>query len=164
MELVPRNMGSAISPFNSFQILQGIETLPVRMDRICDNTLAVAQYLDGHASVSWVRYAGLPGSEFRPLVDRYMGGRASGILSFGIKGGREAGAKFIDALGLVTRLVNIGDAKSLATHPATTTHRQLNPEELATSGVSEDMVRLSIGLEHIDDIVADLEQALAASG
>ena len=158
-----RNMGAAISPFNSFLVLQGIETLPVRMDRICDNALAVARYLEAHAGVEWVRYAGLPGSEFQPLAERYMGGRASGILSFGIKGGREAGARFIDALSLVTRLVNIGDAKSLATHPASTTHRQLDAAELAGSGVSEDMVRLSIGLEHVDDIIADLEQALAAA-
>ena len=159
-----RNMGAAISPFNSFLLLQGIETLPVRMDRLCDNALAVAGLLREHPNVSWVRYAGLPDSEFRPLVDRYMGGRASSILSFGIKGGRAAGAKFIDALQLVTRLVNIGDAKSLATHPATTTHRQLTPEEMGRAGVSEDMVRLSVGLEHIDDLRADLEQALAAAG
>jgi len=158
-----RNMGAAISPFNSFMVLQGIETLPVRMDRHCENALAVAQYMDAHPQVEWVRYAGLEGHPDKPLVDKYMGGRASSILSFGIKGGLEAGAKFIDALQLVVRLVNIGDAKSLACHPATTTHRQLSPEELATAGVSEDMVRLSIGIEHIDDIIADLEQALAAS-
>ena len=110
-----------------------------------------------------VRYAGLDDSPEKPLLDKYCGGRASGVLSFGIRGGREAGVKFIDALKLVTRLVNIGDAKSLATHPATTTHRQLSPEELASTGVSEDLVRLSIGIEHIDDIVEDLEQALAAA-
>ena len=130
------------------------------MDRICDNTLAVAEYLKGHDQVSWVRYAGLEDHEDKPLVDKYMGGRASGILSFGIKGGIEGGTKFIDALKLVTRLVNIGDAKSLACHPATTTHRQLAPEELATAGVTPDLVRLSIGLEHIDDIIEDLDQAL----
>ena len=158
-----RNMGAAIAPFNSFLALQGIETLPVRMDRICDNTLAVAKHLQAHASVDWVRYAGLDDSPHKALCDKYHDGRASGVLSFGIKGGREAGAKFIDALELVTRLVNIGDAKSLATHPATTTHRQLSPEELASTGVSEDLVRLSIGIEHIDDIVADLDQALAAA-
>ncbi len=158
-----RNMGAALSPFNSFQVLQGIETLPVRMDRICDNTLAVAEYLRGHDQVSWVRYAGLEDHEDKPLVDKYMGGRASGILSFGIKGGIEGGTRFIDALKLVTRLVNIGDAKSLACHPATTTHRQLAPEELATAGVTPDLVRLSIGLEHIDDIIEDLEQALQAA-
>jgi O-acetylhomoserine (thiol)-lyase len=158
-----RNMGAPISPFNSFLILQGIETLAVRMDRICDNTLAVAQFLQNHPKVAWVRYAGLPDHADRPLVDKYMSGKASGILSFGIQGGREAGARFIDALKLVTRLVNIGDAKSLACHPATTTHRQLGPHELELAGVSEDMVRLSIGIEHIDDIVADLDQALAAA-
>ncbi|MFZ5484903.1 MAG: bifunctional O-acetylhomoserine aminocarboxypropyltransferase/cysteine synthase [Pseudomonadota bacterium] len=158
-----RNMGAAISPFNSFLILQGLETLPLRMDRICKNTLKVAEYLHNHPRVEWVNYAGLIDHASRPLVDKYMGGRASGILSFGIKGGREAGGRFIDALNLVVRLVNIGDAKSLACHPASTTHRQLSPEELKKAGVSEDMVRLSIGIEHIDDILADLEQALAAA-
>lgn len=158
-----RNTGAAISPFNSFLVLQGIETLAVRMDRICDNTLKVAQYLKGHTKVNWVNYAGLFDHPDKHLVDKYMGGRASGILSFGVKGGREAGARFIDALKLVTRLVNIGDAKSLACHPATTTHRQLSPEELKQAGVFEDMVRLSIGLEHIDDILDDVEQALAAA-
>lgn len=159
-----RNMGAALSPLNAFLILQGIETLPVRMDRICSNALAVASYLKQHPKVTWVKYAGLPDSPSKPLVDKYMGGRASGIMSFGIKGGREAGAKFIDALQLVIRLVNIGDARSLACHPATTTHRQLGPEELKKAGVSEDMVRLSIGLEHVDDILADVEQALVAAG
>src|SRR5512134_3420875 len=158
-----RNTGAAISPFNSFLILQGIETLPVRMDRICDNTLKVAQYMKGHGKVNWVNYAGLFDHPDKNLVDKYMGGRASGILSFGIKGGREAGARFIDALRLVTRLVNIGDAKSLACHPATTTHRQLSAEELKKAGVFEDMVRLSIGIEHVDDILDDVEQALAAA-
>ncbi len=158
-----RNMGSAIAPLTSFLALQGIETLPVRMDRMCDNTLAVAEHLQHHGQVEWVRYAALADSPDKELADKYMGGRASGILSFGIKGGRDAGAKFIDALQLVTRLVNIGDAKSLACHPATTTHRQLSPEELASSGVSEDLVRLSIGLEHVDDILADIDQALAAA-
>ena len=158
-----RNMGAAISPFNSFLILQGIETLPVRMDRHCENALAVARYLQDHDRVGWVRYAGLDGSPDKPLVDKYMGGRASSILSFGINGGKEAGARFIDALQLAVRLVNIGDAKTLACHPASTTHRQLAPEELQRAGVSEDMVRLSIGIEHLDDIIADLDQALAAS-
>ena len=158
-----RNMGAAISPFNSFLILQGLETLPLRMDRICKNTLKVAEYLHNHPRVEWVNYAGLIDHASRPLVDKYMGGRASGILSFGIKGGREAGGRFIDALNLVVRLVNIGDAKSLACHPASTTHRQLSPEELKKAGVSEDMVRLSIGIEHIDDILADLDQALAVA-
>ncbi len=157
-----RNTGAAISPFNSFLILQGIETLALRMDRICTNTIKVAEYLKQHAKVEWVNYAGLPDHVDHGLVQKYMGGRASGILSFGVKGGFEAGGRFQDALKLITRLVNIGDAKSLACHPASTTHRQLSPAELAKAGVSPDMVRLSIGIEHIDDIIADLEQALAA--
>lgn len=160
-----RNMGAAISPFNSFLILQGIETLPVRMDRHCENAIAVANYLKEHPKVAWVRYAGLPDSPDYPLIQKYMdGAKASSILSFGIKGGREVGGRFIDALKLAVRLVNIGDAKTLACHPATTTHRQLSPEELARAGVSEDLIRLSIGIEHIDDIIADLDQALAAAG
>jgi O-acetylhomoserine (thiol)-lyase len=160
-----RNMGAAISPFNSFLILQGVETLAVRMDRHCENALKVAEYLKGHPKVEWVRYAGLPDSPDYPLVQRYMdGAKASAILSFGIKGGRDAGARFIDALQLAVRLVNIGDAKTLACHPATTTHRQLSPAELARAGVSEDLVRLSIGIEHVDDIIADVEQALVAAG
>ena len=158
-----RNMGAAMAPQNAWLALQGLETLPLRMDRICDNTLAVARHLESHASVNWVRYAGLDGSPHKTLLDKYMGGRASGILSFGIKGGVDAGVKFIDALQLITRLVNIGDAKSLACHPASTTHRQLSEEELAASGVSTDLVRLSIGIENIDDIIADIEQALSAS-
>jgi O-acetylhomoserine (thiol)-lyase len=157
-----RNMGAAISPFNSFLILQGIETLPVRMDRICDNTLAIAQFLASHPKVSWVNYAGLPDHPSHALVKKYMKGRASGILTFGVKGGRAGGEKFLDALKLVIRLVNIGDARSLATHPASTTHRQLSPAELAKAGVSEDMVRLSIGLEHIEDLKEDIDQALRA--
>jgi O-acetylhomoserine (thiol)-lyase len=155
-------MGAAISPFNAFLILQGIETVALRMDRICENTLEVAHFLQKHAKVTWVNYAGLPDHKDHALVQRYMGGRASGILTFGVKGGREAGARFQDALKLVVRLVNIGDCKSLACHPASTTHRQLSPEELAKAGVTEETVRLSIGIEHIDDIVADLEQALSA--
>ncbi|QYZ67759.1 MAG: O-acetylhomoserine aminocarboxypropyltransferase [Gammaproteobacteria bacterium (ex Lamellibrachia satsuma)] len=158
-----RNMGAAISPFNSFQILQGIETLPVRMDRHCENALAVAKHLQSHEQIQWVRYAGLDESPDKALVDKYMNGHASSILSFGIKGGIEAGTKFIDALQLAVRLVNIGDAKTLACHPATTTHRQLNQEEMERAGVSEDLVRLSVGLEHIDDILTDIDQALAAA-
>jgi len=158
-----RNMGAALSPFNAFLILQGIETLHVRMDRHCDNALTVANHLKNNPQVSWVQYAGLPDNPSKALVDKYMGGRASSILSFGIKGGREAGAKFIDALQMIVRLVNIGDAKSLACHPATTTHRQLSPAELEKAGVKEDMVRLSIGIEHIDDIIADIDQALRAA-
>jgi len=158
-----RNMGAALSPFNAFLIMQGIETLALRMDRHCSNALAAAEHLKNHPLVSWVQYGGLADNPSKPLVDKYMGGRASSILSFGVKGGREAGAKFIDALNLIVRLVNIGDAKSLACHPATTTHRQLSPAELEKAGVKEDMVRLSIGIEHIDDILADIEQALQAT-
>ena len=159
-----RNMGAALSPMNAFQILQGIETLALRMDRICDNALRVAGHLKAHAKVGWVNYAGLPDHADHALVKRLMGGRASGIISFGLKAAdsRAAGARFQDALKLFTRLVNIGDAKSLACHPASTTHRQLNPDELAKAGVKEDRVRLSVGIEHIDDLLEDLEQALAA--
>ncbi|MET0209424.1 MAG: aminotransferase class I/II-fold pyridoxal phosphate-dependent enzyme [Burkholderiaceae bacterium] len=161
-----RNTGAALAPQNAFLILQGIETLALRMDRICDNTLALAQYLQKHPKVEWVRYAGLPDHPDHAIVQKQLGGRASGILSFSLRqdGGepRAAGARFLDALQLFTRLVNIGDAKSLATHPASTTHRQLNPEELAKAGVSEGMVRLSVGIEHIDDLQADLAQALNA--
>ena len=159
-----RNMGAALSPMNAFQILQGIETLPLRMDRICENALRVATHLKNHAKVAWVNYAGLPDHADHALVKKYMGGKASGIISFGLKAedGLKAGGKFQDALKLFTRLVNIGDAKSLACHPASTTHRQLNAEELKKAGVSLDMVRLSLGIEHIDDLLEDLEQALAA--
>ena len=160
-----RNMGAAISPQNAFQILQGIETLALRMDRICDNTLKIAQTLQQHPKVEWVRYAGLPDHPDHAIVQKQSGGRASGIVSFSLKadGGdaRAAGARFLDALQLFTRLVNIGDAKSLATHPASTTHRQLDAQELAKAGVTEGMVRLSVGIEHIDDLLEDLEQALA---
>ena len=163
-----RNMGAAISPLSAFQLIQGIETLALRMDRICDNTLALAKHLKNHPKVAWVNYAGLEDHADYALVQKYMQGRASGILSFGLKlaegeDPRAAGARVLDALQLFTRLVNIGDAKSLATHPASTTHRQLNPEELAKAGVSEDMLRLSVGIEHIDDLLDDLEQALAAA-
>jgi len=157
-----RNMGAAISPFNAWQILQGIETLALRMDRICSNALAVAQYLKAHPKVGWVNYAGLADHPDHALVQSQLGGRASGLFTFGVKAGRAGGERFLDALQLFTRLVNIGDAKSLATHPASTTHRQLSAEELLKSGVSEDTVRLSVGIEHIDDLLADLEQALAA--
>jgi O-acetylhomoserine (thiol)-lyase len=157
-----RNTGAAISPFNAFLILQGIETLAVRMERIVENTLAVAKYLKNHKKINWVNYAGLPDHKDHALAQKYLGGRPSGILTFGVHGGLAAGARFQDALKLFTRLVNIGDAKSLACHPASTTHRQLGPEELVQAGVTADMVRLSIGIEHIDDLKADLEQALQA--
>ena len=155
-----RNTGAALSPFNAFLILQGIETLALRLDRINANALAIAQYLQQHPKVEWVSYASLPGHRDYDLVQKYLGGHASGVLTFGVKGGRKAGEQFLDALDLFTRLVNIGDAKSLATHPASTTHRQLSPEELTKAGVSEETVRLSIGIEHIDDLIADLAQAL----
>lgn len=163
-----RNMGAAIAPMNSFLILQGIETLALRMDRICENSMAIARHLKKHPKVAWVNYAGLEDHADHALVKKYMNGKASGILSFGLKSAskddpRAAGARVLDALQLFTRLVNIGDAKSLATHPASTTHRQLDPAELAKAGVSEDMLRLSIGIEHIDDLIADLDQALAAA-
>ena len=158
-----RNTGAALSPFNAFLILQGLETLALRMERHCENAVKVAQYLQEHPQVSWVKYAGLANHPEQELALRYMGGKPASILSFGIKGGQEAGARFIDALKLVVRLVNIGDAKSLACHPASTTHRQLNDEELQKAGVPRDMVRLSIGIEHIDDILADLAQALDAA-
>jgi O-acetylhomoserine (thiol)-lyase len=159
-----RNTGAALAPMNAFLLLQGIETLALRMDRICDNTLALAHYLQSHPKVEWVRYAGLPDHPDHALVQKQMGGKASGILSFSLKTDdtdpRAAGARFLDSLQLFTRLVNIGDAKSCATHPASTTHRQLDPTELEKAGVSEGMVRLSVGIEHISDLQADLEQAL----
>ena len=158
-----RNTGAALSPFNAFLILQGLETLALRMERHTENALKVAHYLQAHEQVAWVKYAGLPDHPEHELAKRYTGGKPASILSFGIKGGQAAGARFIDALQLVVRLVNIGDAKSLACHPASTTHRQLNDEELEKAGVPRDMVRLSIGIEHSDDIIADLAQALEAS-
>lgn len=151
-----RNTGSALAPHSAFLLLQGLETLGLRMDRHCENALAVARYLQQHPKVAWVKYGVLPDSEHFDNCNKITGGRASGILSFGISGGKASGARFIDALGMILRLVNIGDAKSLACHPATTTHRQLSSEELAAAGVSEDLVRISVGIEHIDDI----EQAL----
>jgi O-acetylhomoserine (thiol)-lyase len=161
-----RNTGAAISPFNAFLILQGIETLALRMDRISDNALQIAQLLKAHPKVAWTNYAGLEDHPDHALVRKYLAGKGSGLLTFGLKGpagqGPERGARFLDALQLFTRLVNIGDVRSLATHPASTTHRQLGPEELVKAGVSEDTVRLSVGIEHIKDLTADLNQALAA--
>ena len=156
-----RNTGAALAPMNAFLILQGIETLALRMERICDNAVAIAKRLKAHPKVGWVKYAGLPDHADHALVRKYMGGRASGIISFGVQDGLAGGTRFQDALKLFTRLVNIGDAKSLACHPASTTHRQLAPDEMARAGVSVDMVRLSIGIEHVDDLIADLDQALA---
>jgi len=158
-----RNTGSCISPFNAFLILQGLETLPLRMERHCDNALAVANYLKNHPSVAWVSFAGLPESPYYDLAKKYTNGRPSALLTFGVKGGFDAGVKFYDSLKLFKRLVNIGDAKSLAAHPASTTHRQLTEAELVTAGVAPDMIRLCVGIEHIDDIKEDLEQALAVS-
>lgn len=156
-----RNTGAAISPFNAFLILQGIETLSLRMDRINENTKKVAQFLKDHPRVAWVNYAGLEDHPEHALAKKYLSGSASGLLTFGVPGGREGGARFLDGLKLFTRLVNIGDVRSLATHPASTTHRQLSPEELAKAGVTEDTVRLCVGIEHIADLIADLDQALA---
>lgn len=156
-----RNTGAALAAHSAFLILQGLETLGLRIERHCENATAVAKHLQQHPKVAWVNYAGLPDSPYQALCQKICGGRASGILSFGITGGIKAGAQFIDALQMILRLVNIGDAKSLACHPASTTHRQLNPEELARAGVSEDLVRISVGIEHIDDIIADIDQALA---
>ena len=158
-----RNTGAALSPNSAFQIMQGLETLSLRMERHCKNAKKVAKHLQQHPQVKWVNFAGLQDSPHRANSKKFCKGKAAGILSFGIEGGVAAGTRFIDALQLILRLVNIGDAKSLACHPASTTHRQLNPEELASAGVSEDMVRLSIGIEHIDDILADIDQALVAA-
>ena len=155
-----RNTGAALSPFNAFQILQGLETLGLRMERHCENAEKLAAYLEGHSKVEWVNYAALPNSPFNATCQKITSGKASGILSFGIKGGAVAGGQFIDALQMILRLVNIGDAKSLACHPASTTHRQLNDEELAKAGVSSDLVRISVGIENIVDIIADVSQAL----
>ena len=161
-----RNTGAAISPFNAFLILQGIQTLSLRMDRISDSALKIAHHLRRHDKVASTNYAGLEDHPDHALVKKYLKGKASGLLTFALKGppgqGRERGARFLDALNLFTRLVNIGDVRSLATHPASTTHRQLSPEELSNAGVAEDMVRLSIGLEDIKDLTTDLDRALAA--
>ena len=158
-----RNTGAALSPHSAFLIMQGLETLGLRMERHCSNAEAVAQYLQDHKQVAWVNYAGLKDSKYFDNCQKTTGGLASGIISFGIQGGAEMGAKFIDALQMILRLVNIGDAKSLACHPASTTHRQLSTEELKAAGVSEEMVRISVGIEHIDDIIADISQALEAA-
>lgn len=157
-----RNTGSALSPMNAFMLMQGLETLSLRMERHCENALKVAQYLQNHDKVSWVSYAGLEDSQFYPLAQKYMKGKPSAILSFGLKDGYDAGVRFYDALQIFKRLVNIGDAKSLACHPASTTHRQLTEAEQKQAGVSPEMIRLSVGIEHIDDILQDLEQALNA--
>jgi O-acetylhomoserine (thiol)-lyase len=156
-----RNTGAALSPFNAFQFLQGLETLPLRIERHSENALAVARYLEAHPDVAWVNYPGLESNPYKAVADKILRGGYGGLVTFGIEGGREAGARFIESLKLFSHLANIGDAKSLAIHPASTTHAQLNDEELAASGVTQDTVRLSVGIEHIADITADLEQALA---
>ena len=156
-----RDLGPALSPFNSFLFLQGLETLHLRMPRHSENALAVAQYLEKHPKVSWVNYPGLAASTEKTRTGRYLKKGAGAIIGFGIKGGAEAGKKFINTLQLISHLANVGDAKSLAIHPATTTHQQLSAEEQLATGVTPDFIRLSIGIEHIDDIIADIEQALA---
>jgi O-acetylhomoserine (thiol)-lyase len=162
--IVPlRNTGAALSPHSAFLLLQGLETLSLRMEKHCSNALALAVFLQNHPLVNWVNYAALPESPYRSNCEKITSGKASGIVSFGIKGGKEAGGHFIDALKMILRLVNIGDTKSLACHPATTTHRQLNPDELARAGVSEDLIRISVGIENIEDIIEDVSQALEAS-
>ena len=158
-----RNTGAALSPMNTFQFLQGLQTLVLRMDKHCENGLLLAQYLQKHDRVKWVNYAALPDSPYHAVCQKITGGKAAGIISFGIKGGAAAGEKFIDALEMIYRLVNIGDTKSLACHPASTTHRQLNEEELASAGVSDSLVRISVGIEAIEDIIADVAQALEKS-
>ncbi|MFT4278480.1 MAG: O-acetylhomoserine aminocarboxypropyltransferase/cysteine synthase [Rhodopseudomonas sp.] len=156
-----RTMGSVLSPFNAFLLLQGIETVALRMERHVENARKVAEFLRDDPRVAWVNYTGFPDSPYYPLVQKYLGGRASSLFTFGIKGGMEAGKAFYDALKLITRLVNIGDAKSLACHPASTTHRQMSVDQQRQAGVLPETIRLSIGIEHIADIIEDLDQALA---
>ncbi len=164
MRTVPlRNLGACISPDNSWQFLQGIETLPLRMERHCENSLAVAKYLQDHELVEWVRFPGLESDPMYSLNQKYLKGMGGSMVVFGIKGGAEAGPKFIDNLKLFSHLANVGDAKSLAIHPATTTHSQLSEEQQRAGGITPELVRLSVGIEHIDDIIGDIEQALAAA-
>lgn len=162
MRTVPlRNLGACISPDNSWMAMQGIETLPLRMDRHCENTLAVAKHLQSHPAVEWVKYPGLEGDAQFAKSQQYLGGKGGSVLVFEIKGGREAGQKFIDSLELFSHLANVGDAKSLAIHPSSTTHSQMNQEQQVAAGITPGMVRLSVGIEHIDDIIADLDSALS---
>jgi O-acetylhomoserine (thiol)-lyase len=158
-----RAMGSVLSPLSAFLLLQGIETVAVRIDRHVENGRRVAEFLRADPRVEWVNYAGFPDNPYHALAQKYLGGRACSLMTFGIRGGFEGGTKFYDALKLVKRLVNLGDAKSLACHPASTTHRQMSVEEQRKAGVTPEMIRLSIGIEHADDIIADLEQALQAA-
>jgi O-acetylhomoserine (thiol)-lyase len=158
-----RTFGPALSPFNAWLLLQGLETLPVRMDRHCENTLAVAKFLQNHAKVAWVNYPGLPGNKYHKLSRKYLPKGASGLLNFGVKGGAKAGEKFIEAATFMSHLANIGDAKTLIIHPASTTHRQMSEEEQAKAGVTPDMIRISVGLESLDDILWDVDNALSAA-
>tara|TARA_S200000501_G_scaffold173527_1_gene163417 strand:- start:9 stop:1280 length:1272 start_codon:yes stop_codon:yes gene_type:complete len=158
-----RNTGSALSPINAFLLLQGLETLSLRMERHCENALAVAEFLEAHAKVDWVNFGGLESDNYHGLANKYCGGTPSSLLTFGIQGGFDAGVKFYDALVMIKRLVNIGDAKTLACHPASTTHRQLTEQEQLQAGVKPETLRICVGIEHIDDILADLEQGLAAA-
>ena len=158
-----RETGACLSPNNAYIIMLGLESLGVRMERHCKNALELAKYLERHESVNWVNYAALPNDRYYNVCKKITNGHASGIISFGIKGGKEAGAKFIDALQMILRVLSMGDAKSLACHPASTLHRQLTPEQKALAGVSEDLIRISVGIEHIDDIINDVEQAIEAS-
>ena len=158
-----RNTGSALSPINAFLLMQGLETLSLRMERHCENALAVAGFLEAHAKVDWVNFGGLESDNYHGLANKYCGGTPSSLLTFGIQGGFDAGVKFYDALAMIKRLVNIGDAKTLACHPASTTHRQLTEKEQLQAGVKPETLRICVGIEHIDDILADLEQALAAA-
>jgi O-acetylhomoserine (thiol)-lyase len=154
-----RNTGSALAALSAFQILQGLETLSLRMERHCENAMIVAEYLEKHPQVDWVQYGGLKSSDYFPLANKYCGGKPASLLTFGIRGGYKKAEKFYDSLKLFKRLVNIGDAKSLACHPASTTHRQMTVKEQAVAGVTQDLLRLCVGIEHIDDIIADLDQA-----
>jgi O-acetylhomoserine (thiol)-lyase len=158
-----RTTGAVLSPLSAFLLLQGVETVALRVERHVENARKVAEFLRSDSRVAWVNYAGFADSPHYPMAAKYLGGRASSLLTFGIKGGFDAGRAFYDALTLIKRLVNIGDAKSLACHPASTTHRQMSPEEQKKAGVTPEMIRLSIGIEHVSDIIADLDQALAAA-
>ncbi|MCP4857646.1 MAG: O-acetylhomoserine aminocarboxypropyltransferase/cysteine synthase, partial [Fuerstiella sp.] len=164
MRVIPlRNLGACISPDNAWMFLQGIETLPLRMERHCENSLAVARHLQSHSAVEWVRYPGLEGDSNYEKAQKYLGGKGGSMVVFGIKGGAAAGSRFIEALQLFSHLANVGDAKSLAIHPASTTHSQMSEQQQAAGGIPPEMVRLSVGIEHIDDIVADLDQAMQKS-
>jgi O-acetylhomoserine (thiol)-lyase len=164
MRVIPmRNLGACLSPDNAWMFMQGIETLPLRMERHCANAKRVAEYLQKHSQVEWVRYPGLPGDPAHPMNQKYLKGMGGAMVVFGIKGGGDAGVRFIEGLRLFSHLANVGDAKSLAIHPATTTHSQLNPEQQAAAGITPELVRLSVGIEHIDDIIADIDKGLAAA-